>query len=58
MDNTLKFADSHEWVKKTTTVLQLSVFRRNFPQEMLGDVVFVDPPDTDDEIEAGESFSS
>jgi glycine cleavage system H protein len=26
-------------------------------QEMLGDVVFVDLPDTDDEIEAGESFS-
>lgn len=26
-------------------------------QEMLGDVVFVDLPDTGDEIEAGESFS-
>ncbi|WP_299694303.1 glycine cleavage system protein GcvH [uncultured Vibrio sp.] len=56
MDNTLKFADSHEWVKDNgdgTVTIGIS----EHAQEMLGDVVFVDLPDTDDEIEAGESFS-
>ncbi|MDN3702177.1 glycine cleavage system protein GcvH [Vibrio artabrorum] len=56
MDNTLKFADSHEWVKDNgdgTVTIGIS----EHAQELLGDVVFVDLPDTDDEIEAGESFS-
>ncbi|CDT34686.1 glycine cleavage system protein GcvH [Vibrio coralliirubri] len=56
MDNTLKFADSHEWVKDNgdgTVTIGIS----EHAQEMLGDVVFVDLPDTNDEIEAGESFS-
>ncbi|MDK9737986.1 glycine cleavage system protein GcvH [Vibrio sp. D404a] len=56
MDNTLKFADSHEWVKDNgdgTVTIGIS----EHAQEMLGDVVFVDLPETEDEIEAGESFS-
>ncbi|OMO22251.1 glycine cleavage system protein GcvH [Vibrio lentus] len=56
MDNTLKFAGSHEWVKDNgdgTVTIGIS----EHAQEMLGDVVFVDLPDTGDEIEAGESFS-
>ncbi len=56
MDNTLKFADSHEWVKDNgdgTVTIGIS----EHAQELLGDVVFVDLPDTEDEIEAGESFS-
>ena len=56
MDNTLKFADSHAWVKDNgdgTVTIGIS----EHAQEMLGDVVFVDLPDTGDEIEAGESFS-
>lgn len=56
MDNILKFADSHEWVKDNgdgTVTIGIS----EHAQEMLGDVVFVDLPDTGDEIEAGESFS-
>ena len=56
MDNTLNFADSHEWVKDNgdgTVTIGIS----EHAQEMLGDVVFVDLPDTGDEIEAGESFS-
>ena len=56
MDNTLKFADSHEWVKDNgdgTVTIGIS----EHAQEMLGDVVFVDLPDTGDKIEAGESFS-
>ena len=56
MDNTLKFADSHEWVRGNgdgTVTIGIS----EHAQEMLGDVVFVDLPETEDEIEAGESFS-
>lgn len=56
MDNTLKFSDSHEWVCDNgdgTVTIGIS----EHAQEMLGDVVFVDLPDVEDEIEAGESFS-
>ena len=56
MDNTLKFADSHEWVRDNgdgTVTIGIS----EHAQEMLGDVVFVDLPDVEDEVEAGESFS-
>ncbi|BCL72436.1 Glycine cleavage system H protein [Vibrio nigripulchritudo MADA3029] len=56
MDNTLKFADSHEWVKDNgdgTVTIGIS----EHAQQMLGDVVFVDLPDAGDDIEAGDSFS-
>ncbi|EOX4466260.1 glycine cleavage system protein GcvH [Vibrio alginolyticus] len=56
MDKTLMFADSHEWVRDNgdgTVTIGIS----EHAQEMLGDVVFVDLPDVEDEVEAGESFS-
>ncbi|CAM4053052.1 MULTISPECIES: glycine cleavage system protein GcvH [Vibrio] len=56
MDNTLKFADSHEWVKDNgdgTVTIGIS----EHAQQMLGDVVFVDLPEVEDSIEAGDSFS-
>ncbi|WED24543.1 glycine cleavage system protein GcvH [Vibrio sp. JC009] len=56
MDMTLKFAESHEWVKDNgdgTVTIGIS----DHAQKMLGDVVFVDLPEVEDEIEAGESFS-
>ncbi|HCG5470505.1 TPA: glycine cleavage system protein GcvH [Vibrio parahaemolyticus] len=56
MDKTLKFIDSHEWVRDNgdgTVTIGIS----EHAQEMLGDVVFVDLPDVEDEVEAGESFS-
>ncbi len=56
MDNTLKFAESHEWVKNNgdgTVTIGIS----EHAQQMLGDVVFVDLPEVGDSIEAGESFS-
>lgn len=56
MDKTLKFTDSHEWVCDNgdgTVTIGIS----EHAQEMLGDVVFVDLPDVEDEVEAGESFS-
>ncbi|MFB9135293.1 glycine cleavage system protein GcvH [Vibrio sp. AK197] len=56
MDNTLKFTDSHEWVRDNgdgTVTIGIS----EHAQEMLGDVVFVDLPEVEAEIEAGENFS-
>ncbi|MFA0441431.1 glycine cleavage system protein GcvH [Vibrio sp. E150_011] len=56
MDNTLKFSDSHEWVRDNgdgTVTIGIS----EHAQEMLGDVVFVDLPEVEDEVEAGETFS-
>ncbi len=56
MDMTLKFTDSHEWVKDNgdgTATIGIS----EHAQEMLGDVVFVELPEVGEEIEAGNSFS-
>lgn len=56
MNNTLKFADSHEWVRDNadgTATIGIS----DHAQKMLGDVVFVDLPEVEAEINAGDSFS-
>ncbi len=56
MDNTLKFTESHEWVKDNgdgTATIGIS----EHAQEMLGDIVFVELPEVDSEVEAGDSFS-
>ncbi|MDK2642473.1 glycine cleavage system protein GcvH [Vibrio vulnificus] len=56
MDKTLKFTESHEWVRDNgdgTVTIGIS----EHAQEMLGDVVFVELPELESEIEAGESFS-
>ncbi|MGR2869454.1 glycine cleavage system protein GcvH [Vibrio vulnificus] len=56
MDKTLKFTESHEWVRDNgdgTVTIGIS----DHAQEMLGDVVFVELPELEAEIEAGESFS-
>ncbi|KOO13812.1 glycine cleavage system protein H [Vibrio xuii] len=56
MDKTLKFAESHEWVRDNgdgTVTIGIS----DHAQGLLGDVVFVDLPELEAEIEAGESFS-
>ena len=56
MDKTLKFTDSHEWVRDNGDGT-VTIGIPEHAQEMLGDVVFVDLPDVEDEVEAGESFS-
>ncbi|EGU41946.1 glycine cleavage system protein H [Vibrio ichthyoenteri ATCC 700023] len=56
MDKTLKFTDSHEWVRDNgdgTVTIGIS----EHAQEMLGDVVFVDLPEIEAQIDAGENFS-
>lgn len=52
----LKYTKSHEWVKfidDTTAIVGLS----DFAQKELGDLVFVNLPEADDEITVGVSFS-
>lgn len=49
----LKYSKSHEWVKmegENTALVGLS----DYAQEALGDLVFVNLPETGDEINAGE----
>ncbi|GAL03182.1 glycine cleavage system H protein [Photobacterium aphoticum] len=56
MENTLKFTESHEWVRDNgdgTITMGIS----DHAQGLLGDVVFVDLPEVGDQTEAGESFS-
>ena len=56
MDKTLKFTDSHEWVRDNgdgTVTIGIS----EHAQQMLGDVVFVDLPEVESSLEAGDSFS-
>ena len=56
MDMTLKFTESHEWVRDNgdcTVTIGIS----EHAEEMLGDVVFVDLPEVGDTVDAGESFS-
>lgn len=56
MDKTLKFTESHEWVRDNgdgTVTIGIS----EHAQEMLGDVVFVELPEIEAEIDAGDNFS-
>ena len=56
MEKALKFTASHEWVRDNgdgTVTVGIS----NHAQGLLGDVVFVDLPDVDDEVTAEENFS-
>ncbi|MDD9156399.1 glycine cleavage system protein GcvH [Aliivibrio sp. S4TY2] len=56
MEKDLKFTASHEWVRDNgdgTVTVGIS----NHAQGLLGDVVFVDLPDVDDEVTAEENFS-
>jgi glycine cleavage system H protein len=50
----LGYVDSHEWVRTDDGTARIGI--TDFAQDELGDVVFVELPDSDDEITAGESF--
>ncbi|MFM2484661.1 glycine cleavage system protein GcvH [Celerinatantimonas yamalensis] len=49
----LKFAATHEWVRSEGDNLY-TVGISDHAQELLGDMVFVDLPDVDDEVAGGE----
>ncbi|MFC3031029.1 glycine cleavage system protein GcvH [Pseudoalteromonas fenneropenaei] len=49
----LKYASSHEWVRDEGNGV-FTVGITEHAQELLGDMVFVELPDVDDEVDAGE----
>ena len=48
----LKYSESHEWVKVEDGVALVGV--SDFAQKEMGDITYVDMPDVDDEVTAGE----
>ncbi|WP_066906720.1 glycine cleavage system protein GcvH [Millisia brevis] len=52
----LRYTAEHEWVRVVeTTTIRLGI--TDFAQEQLGDIVFVDLPDVEDTLAAGDSFA-
>ncbi len=52
----LHYADSHEWVKVEGDLAIVGI--TDYAQHALGDIVYVDMPDIDDEVTAGEEFGA
>lgn len=50
----LKFSETHEWVRMEGDVAVIGI--TEFAQSELGDVVYVDFPDLEDDVEQGEEF--
>jgi glycine cleavage system H protein len=50
----LHYLDTHEWVRVTDGTARIGI--SDFAQDELGDVVFVELPGEDDDIQAGDSF--
>ena len=52
----LKYSESHEWVKVEGNIAVIGV--SDFAQKEMGDITYVDVPDVDDEVTAGEEFGA
>ena len=52
----LYYSESHEYVKVEGDFGYVGI--RDYAQHALGNVVYVDMPDVDDEVEAGEDFGA
>ena len=52
----LLYSESHEWVKVEGNVAIIGV--SDFAQSEMGDITYVDMPDVDDEIAAGDEFGA
>ncbi len=52
----LRYAESHEWVKAESEFAYVGI--TDYAQHALGDIVYVDMPDVDDEVEKGEEFGA
>lgn len=50
----LKYTEDHEWILIEDEVATIGI--TDFAQDQLGDVVFVELPETGDQLEAGKSF--
>jgi len=52
----LRYSESHEWVKVDGDIALIGV--TDFAQKEMGDITYVDMPDEDDEVNAGEEFGA
>ena len=52
----LYYSESHEWVKVEGDVAIIGI--TDFAQHAMGDLSYVDMPEVDDEVEAGEEFGA
>ena len=52
----LKYSESHEWVKVEDGLAVIGV--TDYAQAEMGDITYVDMPDVDDEVTAGEEFGA
>ena len=52
----LKYSESHEWVKVEGNIAIIGV--SDFAQKEMGDITYVDVPEPDDEVTAGEEFGA
>ena len=52
----LKYSESHEWVKVEGDVAVVGV--SDFAQKEMGDITYVDMPEVDYEVTAGEEFGA
>lgn len=56
VEKDLLYSEDHEWVKVEGDVVYLGL--SDFAQDSLGDIVYVELPDVDDEVEKDEAFSA
>ncbi|TRL29975.1 glycine cleavage system protein GcvH [Staphylococcus chromogenes] len=56
MPSELKYSKEHEWVKVEGNIATIGI--TDFAQNELGDIVFVELPEVDDEVSEGETFGS
>ena len=52
----LYYTETHEWLKVEGDVAYFGI--TDYAQHELGDIVYVELPDEEDELEVGESFGS
>ena len=52
----LKYSESHEWVKVEGGIAVIGI--TDYAQHSLGDLSYVDMPEVDDELKAGEEFGA
>ncbi len=52
----LLYSESHEWVKVEDGIAVIGV--SDFAQAEMGDITYVDMPEVDDEVNAGEEFGA
>ena len=52
----LKYSESHEWVKVEGNIAVIGV--SDYAQKEMGDITYVDMPDVDDTVGAGEEFGA